>query len=470
MSPPLALFVFIVGIGVLFFLDRDKSVRTSKAVWLPVIWLWIIGSRPLSVWLEMNPPREVAGQLPTSSLLDQFVAGMLMLFGIIVLTRRQRSVVALMRAGWPVALYFSFAVFSLVWSDFPGWGFKRWVRALGELSMVLIIVTDPQPIAALRRFLSRVGFILIPTSILLIKYFPNVGQGYDIWGLQMNVGVTTNKNTLGVVAFVVGLGTLWQVLSHLIDRKQTNSARPLFAQCVLLCFTVNVLFVAHSATSAASFALGAGLMLATAFPPIRRRAVLVHVLVSTILLAGVLAVLFDAVAIAVTAMGRNADFTGRTPIWEVLSGMAPNPLGGAGFETFWVGERVAQLDRLFPDINEAHNGYLEVYLNLGFAGVGLIALILMHGYRRAVGAFRRDPTFGSLLVAYMVTALTYSVTEAGFRMLTPSWFFLLLAAVAANSGRQNRHRPKSRPERAEPGNTPREFGLYAKQPAAEYCH
>jgi len=42
-------------------------------------------------------------------------------------------------------------------------------------------------------------------------------------------------------------------------------------------------------------------------------------------------------------------------------------------------------------VNEAHNGYLEVYLNLGWVGVGLIGLILMKGYSNVVTAFRFDP-------------------------------------------------------------------------------
>ena len=53
-------------------------------------------------------------------------------------------------------------------------------------------------------------------------------------------------------------------------------------------------------------------------------------------------------------------------------------------------------------------------------------------YRRAVGAFRYDPGLGALLVAYVVTAVTYNITEAGFRMLSQEWFFLLLSIVAAS--------------------------------------
>ncbi len=36
------------------------------------------------------------------------------------------------------------------------------------------------------------------------------------------------------------------------------------------------------------------------------------------------------------------------------------------------------------------------------------------------------------MLAYIATATFYSLTEAGFRMLTQSWIFLLLALVSAS--------------------------------------
>ncbi len=191
-------------------------------------------------------------------------------------------------------------------------------------------------------------------------------------------------------------------------------------------------YAAHSATSTASFALGAGLMLATALPLIGRRPAAVHALVLAILLGGALTADLGGQAEVLNAMGRNADLTGRTEIWEVLIPMAPNPIVGTGFETFWLGRRSADLNQLFRyGVNEAHNGYIEVYLNLGWVGLGLIALILGQGYRRAICAFRRDPILGGLLLAYIVTVATYNITEAGFRMLDPPWLFLLLSVAAA---------------------------------------
>jgi exopolysaccharide production protein ExoQ len=431
MGSSIALLVFIVGIVGLFFLDRDNSVRPSKALWLPVIWMWINGSRPVSVWLGVSPLTESTTGPPTGSPFDQLVAVILMVFGIIVIGHRRRDVIFLLRRSWPIVLYFSFCLVSVLWSDFPGQSLQRWIKALGELEMVMILATDAQPTAALGRFFSRVGFVLLPTSVLLINYYPSLGRSSQS-GFQVNIGVTTNKNLLGLLTFVLALGALWQVLRLLRDRKQPNRTRHLLAQSGLLSFGIALLFMGHSATSGACFALGAGLMLITALPLISRRPAAVHVLVLALVLCGGLTVLLGGQGEATKAMGRQSDLTGRTEIWEVLIPMAPNPIVGAGFETFWYGPRVQILWLRFPDINEAHNGYIEVYLNLGLFGVCLIALILAQGYRSAVAAFRRDPVFGSLLTAYILTAAIYSITEAGFRMLSTVWFFLLLSVVTAS--------------------------------------
>jgi exopolysaccharide production protein ExoQ len=435
MPPKIATFVFAAGIVGLFALDRDRTVRTSKALWLPVIWIWIVGSRPVSVWLGMSPSTVTASQLLEGSPFDRVVFQVLLAAGIVVLIRRSSRTSALLRANWPILLYFCYCLLSVLWSDFPGVALKRWTKAIGDLVMVLVVMTDPKPAAALRRLLSRTGFILLPASVLLIKYFGDLGLGFDPYGELSVTGVTTNKNLLGVITFVLSLAAVWRVLKLLRTRGQPNRSRQLLAQGVLLAFGLGLLVMAHSATSGACFALGAGLMLATGLPVIGRRPAAVHALVLVFILAGGLTMLFGGDADVVHAMGRQTDFTGRKAIWEAVIPMAPNPLFGAGFESFWLGPRLDKLWRAFPVFqpNEAHNGYIEVYLNLGCMGLGLIALILVNGYWRAVAAFRRDPAIGGLMLAYIAAASIYSVTEAGFRLLDPIWIFLLLAVVGAGS-------------------------------------
>ena len=59
--------------------------------------------------------------------------------------------------------------------------------------------------------ISRVGFLLLPASVLFIKYYGDLGRAYNPDGEQTNTGVTTNKNTLGLIVFLVSLGALWNV-------------------------------------------------------------------------------------------------------------------------------------------------------------------------------------------------------------------------------------------------------------------
>ena len=56
MNPSLASVICACGTAGLFYLGRDNTIRTSKALWLPVIWIWIVGSRPVSAWLGVSPP------------------------------------------------------------------------------------------------------------------------------------------------------------------------------------------------------------------------------------------------------------------------------------------------------------------------------------------------------------------------------------------------------------------------------
>jgi exopolysaccharide production protein ExoQ len=437
MNPSLASLVYVCGIAGLFYLNRDKSVRTSKALWLPVLYLWVLGSRPVSYWLGIGPS---SGFSANSELEGSPVDGaffeILLVTTICVLVHRGRRTLPFLTANFPILAYFFFCLLSVCWSDYPGVALKRWIKAIGDVAMILIVVTDEQPIAALRRLFSRTGFILLPLSLLYIKYYPSLGRSYDQWtGFQMNTGLTFDKNMLGVITFVLLLGAFWHVLTLLWpDETRPHRGRHLLAQGTLLALGVSLLITANSVTSLVCFFLGVGLMLTTRLRFIRRNPAGIHVLVVLLIVTASSVILLGGRASVAHALGRNANLA-RMDIWEALIPMAPNSLVGAGFESFWLGTRHARLDRAFPNLhlNEAHDGYLEVYLELGWVGLSLIGLIAIDAYRRAVKTFRREPVIGGLLLAYILTATTYNVTEAGFRMLDPLWIFFLLAAIEASS-------------------------------------
>jgi O-antigen ligase len=129
-------------------------------------------------------------------------------------------------------------------------------------------------------------------------------------------------------------------------------------------------------------------------------------------------------------LGRNTTFTGRTAIWHCAIPMVGNPIIGEGFESFWLGQRLLDIERCIDQgLNQAHNGYIEVYLNLGWLGLILLAILLVTAFRRVVKAARCQTRAGSLRLAFFIVAVDYNFSEGGFKMMNPVWIFLL-AAIA----------------------------------------
>jgi exopolysaccharide production protein ExoQ len=435
MSAQLAILICSAGVAGLFYLNRDNSVQNSKALWLPVIWISIAGSRPVSSWFGMGSGDTLAATLEGSPL-DAAISGVLLLMGVVVLLHRRKKTTAYLALISPIILYSLYCAVSVTWAPYVGPAFKRWTKDLGDLVMVLLIATDAEPISAIRRLYSRIGFVLFPFSIVLIRY-TDLGRYFDPDGGPMNTGVTTNKNSLGLIVFVISLGVLWNVRSLLMNKDEPNRARRLVAQGTLLAFGLALLAMAHSATSIACFILGSGIILATSLRAIRSRPARVHALCLGIFLAGGLAGVLGGQGAVVHSLGRGSTLSGRTLIWAALIPAAANPIFGVGFDSFWTSPSAVTFQRNLLNwyhvegINEAHNGYIEIYLNLGFVGLALISLILTNGYRGAVTAFRRNPSIAGLMLAYIIASIFYSITEAGFRTLNPIWIFLLLAIVSA---------------------------------------
>ena len=158
------------------------------------------------------------------------VWGILFVAGAIVVLRRGPQITTLLRANGPIILFFAYCALSILWADHPFVAFKRWVKAVGDVVMVLIVLTDPNRLAAVRRVLTRTGFVLVPLSVLFIKYYPDLGRVYNPWTwTPMFTGVTMGKNLLGMVCLIFGLGSLWCFLAAYQTEKGKERRRHLIA-------------------------------------------------------------------------------------------------------------------------------------------------------------------------------------------------------------------------------------------------
>src|SRR5258708_6991272 len=162
MPPFIASIICGIGIAGLFYLDRGEKPRVSRALVIPAVWMLLNTTHPLSWWLGINQGIDAAQSYVDGSPFDRNFTIFLQLAALIVLCRKSAKVGAMLRKNPLILVYFSFCLASVLWSDFPFVTFKRWIKALGDVEMVLVILVESDSFAALRCILTRIGFFLFP--------------------------------------------------------------------------------------------------------------------------------------------------------------------------------------------------------------------------------------------------------------------------------------------------------------------
>lgn len=444
---PIATLLTLILICILFWLDRDKRNKASRALLIPILWLLIIGSHPITVWAGIfsgvsnnqamldsatqsqqsaTPASDVGTE---SSSGDAAFYGLMIAAAVVVLYRRRRNVIPVLKSNLPIICFLLYCAASALWSDFPFIAFKRWGKTAGEFMMVLVVFTDPLPERAIKKFFTAAGFVLIPLSILFIKYYPDYGLTLNIWTWESWYnGVTENKNMLGMLSLVSGLNSMWCLQSAFYDRRLANRYRVILAHALVVIMVAGLLLIANSMTSLSCFCL-ANFVLAVIFLPMSSgKKIIVHSVIGFCIALAIFALFLDSSGSMVQSLGRNSTLTGRTAIWKAVLSVHSNPLIGTGFESFWTGDRMRQVWALTAEgIQEAHDGYLEVYINLGFLGIAFLAAAIIHAYRSLLREFSFGWHTARLRLALLASGLIYSLSEAGFRQLSIVWLSFLFA-------------------------------------------
>ena len=256
MPPTLALLLWIVLLLALLCFDPAKDSSTSLALWVPVIWMFILGSRLPMQWIggQITPEAQL---LQDGNPLDRSVFTVLILLAIGVLISRSFKWGDFFVRNFAIVAFVSFALFSVLWSDSPLVSFKRWFRDLGNYLMILVVLSDPSPLEAVRTLLRRLGYLLIPLSVLLVKYYPDWGRQYSSWtGVAMYVGATTSKNMLGVACLVSGIYFFWDTVTRWSNRRERRTKKIIIVNIALFAMTLWLLNLANSATSRVCLLIG----------------------------------------------------------------------------------------------------------------------------------------------------------------------------------------------------------------------
>ncbi|MEU2349073.1 O-antigen ligase family protein [Modestobacter sp. NPDC049651] len=393
----------------------DGRYRSGSAIGLLLATAFV-----LSQWSEFLVARWLLRALPFAVLL-----------AVLALPSVQR---ARLRLPVPLAAFVLWCLVSVAWSADRGSSALRLVDLLALVTVGWIggQVCGARAPLVLARTVQCVLLVTVATLVVAPGWATAAGlDGAPGWH-----GAFPHKNDLGFFC-ALAVVTLWTQLPRGWARRGW-----------LVLAAVLLLGSASASALAATAVAVAVITWATARdrrPPGRDRLLVDSAAAAVVGLVGALAVLRPGLFFG--ALGRDSSLTGRRAIWAaVRHHLHDHPLVGFGFGGVWERPTPVTLALWRESRFEAfyaHNGWLDIRLQVGWVGLALLVLLLGGVAVRA--AVRGGPVGAwsmGVLVLLCVTALTESSPFTGNGLL-------LLAALSGclSSGSRT---PPARPARREP--------------------
>ncbi len=304
----------------------------------------------------------------------------------------------------PYLAILAFCFASFLWSDYK---FNSLRRSL-SLSVCIfygLYLHDRIGLDGMLRMFVRAAVGLALLSIVVYFIVPSVGhdtaEGYG----DALRGVFASKNQAGM-AMVLAIANLL----YLGSRPRANRAGVIAGTVV----TFGMLFMTKSASSLviALILLGIGSRLWLRSPAAR----LTHsAIVAALLLIALFSVVFWPEAIF-SAAGRDANLTGRVPLWQELFRFAQARwLLGYGYNGFWNADsRNVQFvwQMVGWKAPNGHNGYLDIVLQIGVVGL----LLYMVAWSKILAGAIRQLLQGTLpeaqwIALFMLVNVLLNVDE-----------------------------------------------------------
>jgi len=407
--------------------QRKPKTDFSKALWVPLLWLLLASSRG-----RLTPERLAEVEAYQASPVIRALFSALIVLALIVLWRRRIPWQQFVHRNlWIFALFALMGV-SVLWSDYHWVSFKRFIKTSGVLLAVLVILTEPDPFKAFSALIRRFCYLTIPLSAFLVFFVPSYGRRVLADGTVYWVGVASHKNTLGLIVLIGAMYFTWVIFCQREGRTKKLHILMLLLSLFLLagCGSITSLF-AYFAVVASLFlirvgragAKSAGIIIAYGLV----MAALTYYLVDALIVR-------QPIALAVVELfGRDLSFTGRMDLWQdVWARAVQRPALGHGFGGFWVGERATALwQRHEWQPVDSHNGYLDVFAEMGVLGVVIVSVIMLKTYRRLAHALITDFEFARLRLMIFIMVLVHNLNETSLCNLShPYWFLLLFSAMS----------------------------------------
>jgi O-antigen ligase len=333
--------------------------------------LVLVSNAFLPLWERINAGDSVDMVEGSPLMRSILLAGYLLALAFL-LFQPQQTIFMLARTPWVWALA-GLTLLSVFWSQMPSLTFRRAIAALLTTLYALTLVRRFSLLEFWKIFGAAI-FSMLVFSLATALLVPEWGVMQDVSSANSWQGVFVHKNLLGLMS-VLGL----LVFSCLV-LVSGGWQRWLWGLASVL--SLITLAGSRSVTSWVLTALVLSVLIALKFlTPVRQKNnFLAFLLVSA---AGVLALWLAAYRYLdiLDFLGKDESLTGRLPIWQAaLEAGLQRPWLGWGFGAFWLGWEGPSAEiwsAVFWMPPHVHNGYLELFLQLGFPGLLLGLMVVL---------------------------------------------------------------------------------------------
>ncbi|MGA2936349.1 MAG: O-antigen ligase family protein [Syntrophobacteraceae bacterium] len=438
MPRQLALLLCGIFVFVLLRIERRQNPTASFALWLPTVWMLLAASKPLSSWFGVYG-RDIQAGSP----LDRAALLAFLFVALVILAGRGFDWGRAFRENAWLLLLVGYELISICWSDSPFVSLKRWTREAIVVPMAFVVLSERSPRAALESIFRRTVYILIPLSVLLIKYYPEYGVAFGRWGGErMWIGVTLQKNGLGRLCLFAAFLLIWTLIRRWKKRDLPVVKYQTYVEVLLLLMSLWLLKGpgrAYPATAIGALALGLAAL--ACLLRLKKRQVylsagVTSALIIALIVIGTLTPFLHGTTVGslTYVFGRDETFTGRTDIWEKLvRQVLQSPILGHSAGGFWTSGTVTENF----GVNQAHNGYLDFLLEYGFAGLLLLTIFLLSCCRKACRELTFDYDWGALWICFLLMLIIHNFAESSIYLfsshLTAAFVFLSVSFSRAVS-------------------------------------
>ncbi|OZI30208.1 hypothetical protein CAL29_19310 [Bordetella genomosp. 10] len=429
-------------------ISNAQSRGERWAVWLLVGLSLLFAIVPDTLSVNALGP-EANHTVTQGSMLRQLEFGALFIGAALLALRHAGRVLMNLRASNPFLIVIMlYCGASAAWSPYPDITIKRTIIFAG---LILIGLAIAPPLSTPRQFLRVV--LGSYTIILVISFFvalliPSVGVDTFLGNAWR--GITWQKNMLGSIAGFAAL--LWMRECLMEPRHRGRSALGFL-------FAAFMLVMARSATAVLVTGLGGCAYLFT-----RRRwlggrhaGAIVMLGVLTVALYGLL--LFyvsqgrmptphDAVEQVASLFDKSSDLTGRGEIWSLVDiTIRQHATWGVGYSAFWTGAGGPSQyvgDKLGWLPGQAHNGFLDILIDMGQVGMGLFVLCVIWHMISIMRLFRLDREDAAMHLGIFVTIMVSNFSESQILRDTSFQNIMFICSSLAISGRLAAHHAAGR--------------------------